>query len=176
MTSLICGAIWYQSESNAAPYRSYEYRRLFQAMIEDWRNAWNQGPFPFLFVQLANFMARKSEPGESAWAELREAQMMALSLPNTGMASAIDIGEADDVHPRNKQEVGRRLALARAVAYGEKLVSSGPVYRGMTVEGGRIRVRFDHSRQGLSVRERATLEGFAIAGAPPPLCLGGGPH
>jgi sialate O-acetylesterase len=167
MTSFaIRGALWYQGESNAAPYRAYEYRRLFQAMISDWRKAWNQGPFPFLFVQLANFMERKAAPAESAWAELREAQTMALSLPNTGMAAAIDIGEADDIHPRNKQEVGRRLALAaRSVAYGEKLVYSGPMYRGMIVEGRQIRLRFQHVGQGgLASRDGGKLEGFAIAG------------
>ena len=112
----ITGFIWYQGESNAAPYRSYEYRRLFQAMINDWRNAWNQGAFPFLFVQLANFMERKQEPAESAWAELREAQAMALSLSNTGMASTIDIGEANDIHPRNTGLRGRTILPTSNIA------------------------------------------------------------
>ena len=159
----IRGAIWYQGESNASPLRAFEYRRLFQAMIEDWRRAWDQ-PFPFLFVQLANFMERKSDPAESAWAELREAQMRALGLPATGMAVAIDIGEANDIHPRNKQEVGRRLALAaRGVAYGEKIESSGPLYEGMKFEAGRVRVYFGHTGRGLETKGSG-LEGFALAG------------
>ena len=106
----IKGAIWYQGESNAS--RAYQYRRLFPALIKNWRSKWQVGEFPFYFVQLANFMAPVDQPQASDWAELREAQDMTLSLYNTGMASAIDIGEADDIHPRNKQEVGRRLALA----------------------------------------------------------------
>ncbi len=157
------GAIWYQGESNARPYRSFEYRRLFQTMIEDWRRAWDQ-PFPFLFVQLANFMQRKSEPEDSSWAELRESQSHALGLPNTGMAVIIDIGEADDIHPKNKQEVGRRLSLsARAIAYGEDLVYSGPVYGGVKLEGKQIRIRFGHTGRGLEAKG-GRLEGFAIAG------------
>lgn len=160
----IRGAIWYQGESNAGPYRSYEYRQLFPTMIQDWRSAWNQGPFPFLFVQLANFRERNPEPVESTWAELQEAQRMTLSLPNTGMAVIIDLGEADDIHPKNKQDVGRRLSLAaRAVAYGEDLVYSGPLYRGMIIEGDRIRILFDHLGGGLKARD-GILRSFAIAG------------
>ena len=164
MTSYaIRGAIWYQGESNARPLRSLEYRRLFQGMIEDWRRAWDQ-PLPFLFVQLANFMERRSEPEESAWAELREAQMRALGLPATGMAVAIDIGEADNIHPKNKQEVGRRLALAaRAEAYGENIVYSGPLFQSMKLEPGQIRVFFRHTGPGLEARG-SSLEGFAVAG------------
>ncbi|HEO72556.1 MAG TPA: hypothetical protein ENN80_14965, partial [Candidatus Hydrogenedentes bacterium] len=127
----IQGAIWYQGESNAG--RAYQYRTIFPLMIRDWRDAWDQGPFPFLFVQLANFTARKNEPGESEWAELREAQLMTLALKNTGMAVTIDIGEADDIHPRNKQDVGKRLALiALAETYGKNVVYSGPIYESMT--------------------------------------------
>ncbi|MFQ6098543.1 MAG: sialate O-acetylesterase, partial [Armatimonadota bacterium] len=160
----IRGAIWYQGESNAG--RAYEYRALFKAMIRDWRRNWKQGPFPFLFVQLANFMARKPEPGESAWAELREAQLRALSLPNTGMAVIIDIGEARDIHPKNKQDVGARLALAaRKIAYGEDIVHSGPIYDSMKVEGGKIRLRFKHVDGGLTAKGSKVLKGFAIAGA-----------
>ena len=162
----IRGVIWYQGESNAHPYRSLEYRRLFPVLIADWRRAWDQGPFPFLFVQLANYQRRerKPEPSESVWAELQEAQKMALSLPNTGMAVAIDIGETDDIHPQNKQEVGHRLALiARAVAYGEEIVHSGPIYSGTVMEGGRMRVRFTHVGGGLTAKG-GTLKGFAIAG------------
>jgi sialate O-acetylesterase len=160
----IRGAIWYQGESNARPYRSLEYRQLFPTMIQDWRSAWHQGPFPFLFVQLANYRERKTEPVDSSWAELQEAQRMTLSLPNTGMAVTIDLGEADDIHPRNKQDVGLRLSLAaRAIAYGEDLVCSGPIYRGMIIEGGEIRIRFDHVGGGLKSKT-GQLRGFAIAG------------
>jgi sialate O-acetylesterase len=157
------GAIWYQGESNARPLRSFEYRRLFQGLIEDWRRAWDQ-PIPFLFVQLANFMERKLEPEESAWAELREAQLRALGLPATGMAVAIDIGEADNIHPKNKQEVGHRLALAaRGEAYGESIVYSGPIYQGMKLEPSQVRIFFRHTGQGLEARG-GSPEGFAIAG------------
>ena len=115
----IRGAIWYQGESNAG--RAYQYRELFPTMIKSWRNNWGQGDFPFLFVQLANFMEVKDEPGDSAWAELREAQTMTLAMPNTGMAVIIDIGEAKDIHPKNKQDVGKRLALwALANTYGKR--------------------------------------------------------
>ena len=158
------GAIWYQGESNAG--RAYEYRTLFPAMIQDWREAWAQGDFPFLFVQLANFMAVKPEPGESTWAELREAQTMTLALPKTGMAVAIDIGDADDIHPRNKQDVGKRLALnALAIAYGKKVVYSGPLYERMKREGNAIRLHFKHVNGGLTTPNGEPLRGFAIAGA-----------
>lgn len=160
----IQGAIWYQGESNAG--RAYEYRTLFPAMIQDWREAWAQDDFPFLFVQLANFMAVKPEPGESAWAELREAQTMTLSLPKTGMAVAIDIGDANDIHPRNKQDVGKRLALnALAIAYGKKVVYSGPIYERMKREGNAIRLYFTHVDGGLMTPNGEPLKGFAIAGA-----------
>jgi sialate O-acetylesterase len=155
----IRGALWYQGESNA--YRAYQYRKLFQAMIENWREEWREGDFPFLFVQLANYDA-----GSNTWAELREAQTMALRLPNTGMAVITDIGEAKDIHPKNKQEVGRRLSLiARAKVYGEKLTFSGPLYRSMTVEGARCAVSFDYPGDGLTVRGGEALKGFMIAGA-----------
>jgi len=160
----IAGAIWYQGESNAS--RAYQYRTIFPAMIEDWRAHWGEGDFPFLFVQLANFMKPKVEPGESAWAELREAQSMALRLPKTGQAVIIDIGEAGNIHPKNKQDVGKRLALAaRAIAYGEKITYSGPMYRSMTVEDGKIRLTFDHVDGGLVAKGGGALKGFAIAGS-----------
>ena len=159
----IKGAIWYQGESNAG--RAHQYRALFSAMIRDWRDKWGRGDFPFLFVQLANFMARSAEPQESAWAELREAQTAALALPRTAMAVAIDIGEARNIHPKNKQEVGRRLSLgAQAVAYGRDIVYSGPLYAGMTIEGDRARIFFSHVGGGLTAKGGA-LKGFAIAGA-----------
>ncbi len=159
----IRGAIWYQGESNAS--RAYQYRKLFPAMIQDWRRHWNRGDFPFLFVQLANFMQRKPEPSESAWAELREAQLMALSLPNTAMAVIIDIGEANDIHPKNKQGVGHRLALAaRAIVYGEDIEYSGPLFETMTIEGNKVRIRFSHVGGGLVAKGGGPLKGFAIAG------------
>ncbi len=159
----IQGAIWYQGESNAG--RAYQYRELFPAMIEDWRAAWNQGDFPFLFVQLANFLERKPEPGESAWAELREAQLMTLDLRNTGMAVIIDIGEAKDIHPRNKQDVGKRLALiALNRTYGRHVAFSGPLYHAMRIRDGKIILLFKHANGGLVAKNGERLRGFAIAG------------
>jgi len=159
----IRGAIWYQGESNAG--RAYQYRELFPAMIKSWWNNWGQDDFPFLFVQLANFMQVKDEPGESAWAELREAQTMTLSLPNTGMAVIIDIGEADNIHPKNKQDVGKRLALwALANTYGKDVVYSGPLYTEMEKSGNKIILHFDHVDGGLVTRDSEPLKGFAIAG------------
>ncbi len=160
----IRGAIWYQGESNAS--RAYQYRKLFPAMIKNWRDDWGQDKFPFLFVQLANFMPVKPEPADSAWAELREAQLMTLALPNTGMAVIIDIGEADDIHPKNKQDVGKRLALwALAGSYGKKLVYSGPIYKTMKIEGDRAILYFGHVGGGFVAEPDEPLKGFAIAGA-----------
>ncbi len=158
----IKGAIWYQGESNAG--NAAGYRTLFPAMIKNWRDDWGQGDFPFLFVQLANFMARKPEPSESNWAELREAQTRTLSLPNTGMAVIIDIGDAKDIHPKNKQDVGKRLALwAQAKVYGKDVVPSGPLYESMKVDGSRARISFKHAGSGLEARG-GKLAGFAVAG------------
>jgi len=160
----IQGAIWYQGESNAG--RAYQYRKLFPAMISDWRKAWKQGPFSFYFVQLANFTAELPDPAESDWAELREAQTMTLSLRNTGMATIIDIGEAKDIHPKNKQDVGKRLALnALAKDYGKNVVWSGPMYKSMRVSGDKIILSFSHTDGGLKARDGETLKGFAVAGA-----------
>lgn len=159
----IQGAIWYQGESNAG--RAYQYRTLFSTMINNWRADWGQGAFPFLFVQLANYRQTKDQPGNSDWAELREAQNMALALPNTGVAVTIDIGEADDIHPRNKQDVGLRLALAaEAQVYGKNKPYSGPMYKSMQIENDKIRITFDHTNGGLKQKGK-TLTGFAIAGA-----------
>ena len=161
------GAIWYQGESNAG--RAYQYRDLFPTMIKSWWNAWGQegqGDFPFLFVQLANFMDTKEEPGDSSWAELREAQLMTLELSNAGMAVIIDIGDAKDIHPKNKQEVGRRLALwALANTYSKDVVCSGPLYTSMTKKGKTIVLSFDHVGGGLVAKGGEPLKGFAIAGA-----------
>jgi Domain of unknown function (DUF303). len=158
----IKGAIWYQGESNAG--RSYQYRTLFPLMINDWRTRWGY-EFPFYFVQLANYMQTKDEPGESGWAELREAQLKTLHLNNTGMAVIIDIGEAEDIHPKNKQDVGRRLALlARDKTYGEEIVSMGPLYDSYRIEDGKIRIFFEPNKSTLKVTGGTTLKGFSIAG------------
>lgn len=169
----IKGAIWYQGESNTGGTDAVRYRDLFPAMIADWRTRWGVGDFPFLWAQLANFMAPDPEPAESGWAVLRESQTATLSVANTGQAILIDIGEAEDIHPRNKQDVGKRLALAaRHLAYGENLVYSGPTYKAHTIQGGSIIVEFDHVGQGLVGRRTdgsagagIPIEGFAIAGA-----------
>lgn len=160
----IRGVIWYQGESNAD--RAYQYRQLFPLMIKDWRKHWKTGEFPFYFVQLANFKDKKETPAPSDWAELREAQLRTLSLANTGMASAIDIGDTKDIHPKNKQEVGRRLSLiARAQVYGEKILYSGPVYLSKQVAGNKITISFKYTDDGLQTKQGAALKGFAIAGA-----------
>lgn len=160
----IKGAIWYQGESNAS--RAYQYRKLFPALINNWRTKWKIGDFPFYFVQLANFMAPFAQPKGSEWAELREAQDMTLSLPNTGMASAIDIGEADDIHPRNKQEVGRRLALAaKKITYGKDVIHSGPRYKSVRFDKGAAFVKFTDAGKGLMVKDKYDyVKGFTIAG------------
>lgn len=161
----IRGTIWYQGESNASRHK--QYQTLFPLLINDWRNQWSNPEMPFLFVQLANFMQPVRIPGDSDWARLREAQTMTLSLPNTGMAVIIDIGEADDIHPRNKQDVGKRLALqALKVSYGKDLVHSGPMYKSMEIDNNTIRIHFDHTGSGLMAKDKyGYLKGFAIAGA-----------
>ena len=167
----IRGAIWYQGESDAS--RAQLYRTLFPNMITDWREKWNaenaeQGDFPFLFVQLASFTQQTTQPRENHWAELREAQAMTLDLKNTGMATAIDIGEADDIHPKNKMEVGRRLALvARAKVYGEKgLEYSGPVLKkgSLEIKGNTASLTFDHAEGSLQIEGEGKVRGFAVAG------------
>jgi sialate O-acetylesterase len=160
----IKGFLWYQGESNAE--EAYNYRELFPMLITDWRKHWQQGKLPFLFVQLANFMKRKPLPSESEWAELREAQTMALSLPNTGMACAIDIGDAGTIHPLSKQEVGYRLALIanKTVYKQDGITISGPMYKSYQKEGNHIRIRFSSIGSGLSTSDGEKLKGFAIAG------------
>lgn len=160
----IKGAIWYQGESNAD--RAHQYRTLFPAMITDWRKQWGLGDFPFYFVQLANFMqVDATPPAASAWAELRDAQRQTLSLPNTGMAVAIDLGDAADIHPKNKQDIGKRLALiALAKTYGVKVPYTGPVYQSAKTESGRVKLSFS-AAEGLKARDGGELKGFAIAGA-----------
>ena len=156
------GAIWYQGESNAG--RAHQYRELFPLLIQDWRKKWNS-EFPFYWVQLANFMKVVDQPGASAWAELREAQSMTLKLPKTGQAVIIDIGEARDIHPKNKQDVGKRLAwIALKNDYGfENMQAWGPRYREMTIEGDRIRLKFDDA-DGIRASDGKPLARFEIAG------------
>jgi sialate O-acetylesterase len=159
----IRGVIWYQGESNAG--RAYQYRKLFPAMIRDWRAAWGEADFPFYFVQLANWKARKQDSIDSEWAELREAQLMTLkSVPHTGMAVTIDIGNPDDIHPRDKLDVGQRLARWALVEdYHQKLEESGPLYDSQTIEGDRVRLRFKHAA-GLKTRDGTAPVGFFVAG------------
>lgn len=159
----IKGAIWYQGESNTDDPE--EYVQLMKDMINDWRRNFNQGDFPFLFVQLANFMSVRDQPMESNWAALREAQLKTLEIPNTGMAVAIDIGEWNDIHPLNKKDVGERLALAaQKVAYGDKkVVHSGPIYKSMKVKGNRVILSFEEIGSGLVAKGGEPLKQFAIA-------------
>jgi sialate O-acetylesterase len=156
----IRGVIWYQGEANTGQDRAPLYARLFQTMIRDWRNAWGEGDFPFLFVQIANW----NTAAEDLWPDVRNAQHQALALKNTGMVVTIDIGDGVDIHPKNKQDVGLRLALAaRVIAYSEKVEWSGPLYRQVTVEGPALRVWFDHAN-GLAAKG-TELIGFEVAGA-----------
>jgi sialate O-acetylesterase len=157
----ICGVIWYQGESNSKLERAPLYKRVFSTMIEDWRHEWGVGDFPFLYVQISNFKSDEKED----WAELREQQLKTLALRNTAMAVTIDIGNPDNVHPTDKVDVGYRLALAaRALAYGEDVSYSGPIFRQTTPEGGAIRVWFEHHAKGL-VAKGGELTGWEVAGA-----------
>jgi sialate O-acetylesterase len=159
----IRGAIWYQGESNAA--RAYQYRDLFPLMISSWREEWQQGDFPFFWVQLADFRGEVTEPQASEWAELREAQTMTLSLPNTGQAVIVDIGEANDIHPQNKRDVGKRLARwALATIHGFDIAYRSPEYRSMERQGNRVVVTFDHVGGGLEATDVDEVRGFAVAG------------
>jgi len=152
----IRGVIWYQGEANAG--QSHFYRKLFPNMVEDWRRAWNEGDFPFLYVQIAPF--NEMPP------EIREAQRISLAkIPNSAMAVTIDVGDANDIHPANKKPVGERLALAaRALAYGEQLEYSGPLYQSFHVEGHRVVLRFSHLGGGLVAKD-GPLIGFTMAGS-----------
>lgn len=176
------GVIWYQGESNVG--RAQQYRTLFPDLIQSWRAAWDIGDFPFLFVQLANYKARNAEPVNDPWANLREAQRLTLALPRTGMAVAIDIGDPDDIHPKNKQEVGRRLALwALADTYHvtqpvgalgswpwlgrffqEPLTPSGPLFQKAVPDGSAVMIHFAYD-SGLATSDGKDVRGFALAGA-----------
>ncbi len=160
----IRGALWYQGEANAGEKK---YGVWLRTMIGQWRALWNEGDFPFLFVQLPNYMDPQVSPSESVSGQMlsRELFLQTLAVPNTGMAVTIDIGDAKDTHPKNKQEVGRRLAQwALNKTYGKDVVPSGPLYKSMRVEGGKIIIDFDDLGGGLATRDDARLKGFAIAG------------
>lgn len=163
----IKGVIWYQGESNAYGEKAYQYRHDFATMIEDWRRRWKQGDFPFFFVQLANFLPPPKDANTpSGWAMLRESQSKVLeSTANTGQAVIIDIGEADDIHPRNKQDVGKRLALiAKNKVYGEEVVYAGPTYLSHQIKGKEVRLKLDHIGSGLKVKDKyGYVRGFVIA-------------
>ena len=158
------GIVWYQGESNAE--KAIEYRALFPALIADWRKHWGEGEFPFIYVQLPNYMEPKKEPGESNWALLRDAQFRALSVKNTAMVVAIDLGEWNDIHPLRKKEVGIRIALAaERMAYGDNLaIGSGPLYQSMTIQGNKVVLSFGAVGSGLEAKGRGTLQQFAICG------------
>jgi len=160
----IRGSIWYQGEGNSA--RAYQYRDLFPLMINTWRERWGIGDFPFYWVQLADYRAEEPTPGDSNWAELREAQTMTLSLPNTGEAVIIDTGEARDIHPRDKHTVANRLVRhALAKDYGYNIASESPRYQSMQAEDGAITITLEHvSKGGLFAFDVAEVQGFAIAG------------
>ena len=161
----IKGFLWYQGESNAGNPSTYS--KSLPALIADWRRQWNREDLPFLYVQLPNFMDASYQPAESNWAIIREAQLQTLTVPNTGMAAAIDLGEWNDIHPDNKKEVGIRLALAaEKIAYGEKdMVYSGPVYTSATIDGNKIKIGFSNTGSGLITNDGEALSQFAIAGA-----------
>jgi sialate O-acetylesterase len=161
----IKGILWYQGETNTN--KPQEYQKLLPALINDWRIKWQEGPVPFLFVQLPNFMEVQYLPSESQWAELRFGQLKALSVLNTAMAVTIDVGEWNDIHPLEKKVVGERLALAaRKLAYGnDKIVYSGPIYKSAVRDGDKIIIEFDHIGSGLVAKGGGDLNQFAIAGA-----------
>ncbi len=160
----IKGFIWYQGEANDSA--AYNYRKLFPMLISDWRKRWGQGNLPFLYVQLANYMKVQPEPFESEWAELREAQTMTLAQPNTGMACIIDVGDAETIHPLNKQEVGRRLALiADKQVYKQNVIASGPMFKSFSINGQEVSIRFSNTEKGLKTSSGKEVTGFAVAGS-----------
>jgi sialate O-acetylesterase len=159
----IQGAIWYQGESNAG--RAYQYQTLLPAMIANWRHTFGQGDFPFLIVQIAPYEPIVKEPSDSIWAEIRDAQLhVSRAVPKTALIVTTDVGDEKDIHPRRKEPVGMRLALAaRALAYGKKIEHSGPTYDSMSVDGEKVTLRFKHAAAGLVVKG-GPLTGFTIAG------------
>lgn len=161
----IKGALWYQGEANTA--KPGEYRSLMETLVADWRKQWGQGDFPFLYAQLPGFMDEKSKPTESSWASLRQQQLNLLAIPNTRMAVTIDLGEWNDIHPLNKQDVGKRLALqAQSLVYGNKtIVSSGPIFKSIKKEGIKLEISFSNVGSGLVAKGDKSLEYFEVAGA-----------
>ena len=159
------GAIWYQGESNAS--RAWQYRKLLPAMIKSWRDAWHEPEMDFYIVSLANFTAAPKDPGESDWAELREAQAMTAAQPHNGEALAIDLADDNnpgDIHPHNKQDVGRRLELvALAKTYGKTVEYSGPVYKDSKIDGDKVILHFNFA-DGMTAKGGEPLKGFQIAG------------
>jgi sialate O-acetylesterase len=166
LTMAMRGVIWYQGESNAS--RAFQYREMFPLMIQNWRQDWGIGDFPFYWVQLADFKPENPNPVESDWAELREAQTMTLkAIPNGGQAVITDLGESNDIHPRRKKEVALRLArIALAKNYGISVAHQSPTYESMAANGGKITLTFkDAGEGGLKPLDVNDLKGFAIAGA-----------
>jgi sialate O-acetylesterase len=161
----LAGVLWYQGEKNSR--RAEQYIETFPNLIHCWRKYWEQPDLPFLYVQLANWRPASQTPQESDWAVIREAQMKTLELPNTGMAVAIDIGDEENIHPKNKQDVGLRLAMnALKIIYGKDVVSMGPIYKSMEIKGNTIIIDFDHKGSGLMTTDKyGYVNGFAIAGA-----------
>ena len=160
----IRGVVWYQGESNAL--QAYQYRKLLPALIEGWRSAWRSPDLPFLIVQLPNHGPAVSVPQQSAWAELREAQMMAAGLPHTTLVVTIDLGQENNVHPPDKADVGKRLALAaERTVYGQDIAYSGPLYKSARIEGSKVVLYFHDVFGGLRTRDGKPLRGFSIAGA-----------
>ena len=160
----IKGFCWYQGEANTG--RAQEYAALLPALINDWRNLWQQGTLPFITIQLPGFMDYNYLPSESSWAMLRESQLKSLSVPNTALVVAIDLGEWNDIHPDNKKDVGERMALAaRKLAYSDDLIYSGPIYQSAKIDGNKIILTFNHTGSGLTSNDGEPLSEFAIAGA-----------
>jgi len=161
----IKGVLWYQGESNTS--RAFEHFELFKLLIKDWRNNWHQGNFPFLYVQLPNFVEVNTETTKYDWAYFRETQLKALAIPNTGMAVTIDIGEYNDIHPVKKKDLGYRLALAaQKIAYGEKqIVYSGPVFKSAKIEDNKVTLSFSNGGTGLTTKNGEELNCFEICSA-----------
>ena len=159
------GVIWYQGEANLG--EAFRYRTLFPNLISDWRKKWGYN-FPFIWAQLPGFQPEEAQPGESEWAELRESQNLTLKLPNTGQAVITDLGDAFDIHPKNKKDVGYRLAQnALKVAYGMNNLGSGPLFENMKIEGNKIILNFSNTGTGLSTKEKnkyGYVYGFSVAG------------
>lgn len=159
------GVLWYQGESNSS--RAQQYKKAFPLMINDWRKKWNQGNFPFYFVQISSYNANNGNSNSgSMWAELREAQSQTLKLPNTGMCITTDIGNPIDIHPTNKQDVGKRLAaIALKNVYNQSVICMGPTYKSIEIQGGEIVVSFDNLGSGLTTPDKfGYVNGFEIAG------------